>query len=968
MNKLHVTLAAFCFTVINLVVGQQPQELWKHRFNGSGDFSQQYSKVVAARNGGYFLGGTSVCGGNQKDMLLVRINEAGDTLWRKFYNGSAGKDDAITGMVSDSLDNVIFCGYKTEKNKGKDLFVVKVASDGKLIWSYAYNNDNASGDDIPVSLTVDGAGNVFVTGSTDNEPGPKTNMNIVTQKIDKNGVLVWSKLYDGSGEFDDLAVALALNAKGELFICGNTDNGSDLDIVTLKYRSNGSLEWMKAHNKGKNDVASAITVDKGFVYVAGTSDNGRENDFAVLKYSFSGAENWANGVYFNGPALGNDAAIGIITDLSGNVYVAGMSDQDVTANENMDFCLIKLNINGTQQWVKTWGNTKEQRDTPSALFFGAEKEIVVAGTALISGNKDYPSGDFHAMAYAASGNLLWEQTHEAEAGYMVCTDATSDASGNIILVGKVREKGGYDMCSLVTFSGDGKFKSHKSIENPGENTDRAHKMIMDQTGNTYLCGYTFAMDGQRDMFVERLSPEGYTNWKYIYQSETGENDEATDLCIDANGNVYVTGYSTGKKKDYDVQTLKISPDGMLEWAVNYDYLTAKGDDKGTAVVLDAEGNVYVVGVSDGDPGSRNDQDIIVIKYNPKGVLVWNRRYTGKAAGDDYAVGAKALSGNRIVVAGNTFNGIDEDVVIMLFNDAGLIQWENTHNSNIGNDHCEGMTLDNGEKITLVGTSFNGKDNDMLTLQYTPDGILNWVNQYDAGKDESGVAVAADASRNIYATGNSLNGSNSDVIVLKLSDNGVKNWVDTYNGEDDLNDGAADIAVDNGDFILVTGYSEKTKANPQADLLIRKYHPNFGVPVWNKLIDGGFQLKDYAECILIDKNSNILVAGSGFSKEGQEDIVVFKYDSPLNLHEITYPGTGINLFPNPFTDEITIDLFNDKGIMSFIDIYSLNGKKVKSFKTTKSEMIIDKKTIKPGVYLYNVTQNSEVVQTGKIILK
>jgi hypothetical protein len=94
----------------------------------------------------------------------------------------------------------------------------------------------------------------------------------------------------------------------------------------------------------------------------------------------------------------------------------------------------------------------------------------------------------------------------------------------------------------------------------------------------------------------------------------------------------------------------------------------------------------------------------------------------------------------------------------------------------------------------------------------------------------------------------------------------------------------------------------------------------------------------------------------------------KFDSPLNLHEITYPGTGINLFPNPFTDEVTIDLFNSTGILSLIDIYSLNGKKVKSFKTTKPEMIIDKKIIKTGVYLYNVTQNSEVVQTGKIILK
>jgi hypothetical protein len=247
-------------------------------------------------------------------------------------------------------------------------------------------------------------------------------------------------------------------------------------------------------------------------------------------------------------------------------------------------------------------------------------------------------------------------------------------------------------------------------------------------------------------------------------------------------------------------------------------------------------------------------------------------------------------------------------------------------------------------------------------------VQNWINQFDGGKNEEGVAVASDASRNIYVTGTSYGEKNTDVVVLKMSDNGVTNWVDTYNGADDLNDGVAAIQVDNSDFIIVAGYSESNKEHPQADVLLRKYHPNFGVPVWNKLLDGVEKLTDKAYCLLIDDKNNLYIAGSSFSSKGQEDIISMKFDSPLNLHEITYPGTGINLFPNPFTDEITIDLFNDKGTLSFIDIYTLNGKKVKSFKTTKSEFVIDKKVVKPGVYLYNVTQESEVVQTGKIILK
>ena len=966
MKRFLLFFVGACVTTVSF--GQQPQQLWSNRFNGTGDFSQEFSSIGAASDGSYFAGGFAVRGGKQKDLQIARLNAKGDTIWCKYLNGSAGKNDGLNDLVVDSMNNVILCGYFTEVNKGKDLVVMKLSSSGNVIWTYQFNNENASNDDEGLSIATDGGGHYYVTGSTDTEPGSKTNQNIITVKLDENGKVVWTKFYDGSGEFDDVPKSIVANNKGEVFVCGNTDNGSDLDMITLKYGTNGSLAWMKSHNKGKNDEASGIAIDKGFVYVAGTSDNGREREFVLMKYSYSGSESWPNGVSFNGPALGNDIATNVLTDLSGNVYICGMSDQDVTSGENMDFCIVKYNINGTEQWVKTWGSTKEQRDVPSFLLFGADNELIIGGTADISSNKEYSSGDFQAVAYTTSGALLWEQSYSVSNGYAHCADGAIDKNGSLAITGKVRVEGNSDNCVLLQFNSEGKFNFYKEIEASGENTDRVHQLVMDASGNTYLCGFTFDTDGQRDMFVQRADTYGFTNWKYTYHGKGEENDEAMDLCVDANGNTYVTGYSKGKKSDYDVTTLKIAPDGMLEWEVHYDYLNAHGDDRGSKIVLDSEGNIYVAGTSDGDAGSKTDLDIVLLKYNPKGILIWNKRFAGKAAGDESVSGLKCLSGNRIVLSGNTFNGTDDDILILQYNDAGLLQWENYHNGNIGNDRSASLTIDNGEKITVVGTSFNGKDNDMIALQYTAEGVQNWVNQFDGGKNEEGVAAAADASRNIYVTGTSFGEKNSDVVVLKMSDNGVTNWVDTYNGADDLNDGVASIQVDNSDFIVVAGYSEINKDRPQSDLLLRKYHPNFGVPVWNKLLDGGDKLNDRAYCLLIDDKNNLYIAGSSASLKGQEDIVSMKFDSPLNLHEITYPGTGINLFPNPFTDEITIDLFNDKGVLSFIDIYSLNGKKVKSFKTTKSEFVIDKKVVKPGVYLYNVTQDSEVVQTGKIILK
>ena len=953
---------------LNAVFGQQPTQIWTNRFNGTGDFSQQFNSIVPSGNATY-VGGYTVKSGNQRDFYLSKFNSKGDTLWTRAYNGSAGTDDAIVSMIADSAGNIYVSGYSSEKGTGKDICVLKYDATGKQLWKYLYNNQNAGNDDLPVQITLDSEGNVLLVGSSDQAPGSKTNFNFITIKLDRSGNQLWLKSFDSSGEFDDVAIGLSVNTKNEVFVTGNTDNGSDLDIVTLKYTSTGSLAWMKAFNKGKNDSANSICTDKGSVYVVGSTENGKDLDYTILKYSFAGAESWQNGLTYNGAAKGNDEAIAVYTDNAGNLYVAGASDQDASAAQNLDFCVSKYNVNGTEQWTKTWGSSRDKDDRPT--FIGATESglLVIAGTSDIKTDPIAKAGDFQAVGFNTSGTLQWEQYYSASNGFSQCAAATLDNAGNIVLCGKIREDQSKDKNVVLQFSDEGRFNWFKQQEPSGENTDRINDLFLDEAGNTYVCGFTLTSEGQRDFFVQKTDSEGKTVWDFIHNGTGNGNDEALNLSVDLNGNVFVTGYSYEKGNGDDVLTCKISRDGQLQWLVTYDYLTVKGQDRGVDLSLDTEGNVYVTGTSDANLGSGISDDILLLKYNPKGLLLWNKRYVGKAMGDDTPSGIACLSGGKIVLCGTTFNGTDDDILLIGFNETGILQWEQIHNGNIGDDYCAEMTIDNGEKITLIGTSYNGKDNDIVTIQFTSDGTQNWINQYDSGKgNDEGIAVTSDVSRNIYITGTSQNGDHTDIVVRKMSDNGVNNWVDTYSAEGNANAIPTNIAIDNSDFAIVCGKTETIDKRLHTDIFLRKYHPNFGVPVWKKTFDNGLSQDDQATAIAIDLKNNIYLAGTSYSETGLEDIVIIKFDSPLNLHEITYPGTGINLFPNPFTDEVTIDLFNSTGILSIIDIYSLNGKKVKSFKTTKPEMIIDKKIIKTGVYLYNVTQNSEVVQTGKIILK
>jgi hypothetical protein len=85
-----------------------------------------------------------------------------------------------------------------------------------------------------------------------------------------------------------------------------------------------------------------------------------------------------------------------------------------------------------------------------------------------------------------------------------------------------------------------------------------------------------------------------------------KDDLATALSVDAAGNVYVTGLSSGSGTSVDYATLKYDTAGNLQWVARYDGYA-------NALSVDAAGNVYVTGES---YGSGSGYDYATIKYPP----------------------------------------------------------------------------------------------------------------------------------------------------------------------------------------------------------------------------------------------------------------------------------------------------------------------------------------------------------------
>lgn len=157
---------------------------------------------------------------------------------------------------------------------------------------------------------------------------------------------------------------------------------------------------------------------------------------------------------------------------------------------------------------------------------------------------------------------------------------------------------------------------------------------------------------------------------------SGSQEYAGGLAIDSNGDIFVTG-SSYNGSDYDMVIWKLKgADGTLDTTFNgtgfkvfKDAGPALGKDTGKGLVLDSQGNLYVAGTGQDSGGY---SDACVWKLSPSGVLDSSFNGNGifclgNIAGgnqDDVALALNLDSEGRILVTGQSYNGVRMDMFVM----------------------------------------------------------------------------------------------------------------------------------------------------------------------------------------------------------------------------------------------------------------------------------------------------------------
>ena len=339
-------------------------EVWVAHYNGPNNLSDVAQAITIDNSGNIYVTGGSEGMGTGYDMTTIKYNSAGVEEWVARYNGAGNGEDIAVDIVVDNAGNIYVTGWsEIEGPYNFDYVTIKYNSMGTELWTANYDGP-LNDEERPFAMAIDSSGNVYVTGMSISA----SFFDYATVKYNSMGAVEWVARYDGGGFDADQAWDIAVDDAGSVYVTGNGSSVSDgFDYVTIKYNAMGTEDWVARYHGGggpmaNSDIARAIDIDEsGNVYVTGESNDGTSTDFVTIKYSPSGLQEWVG--RYDGHISGSDFAGMITVDELGNIYVAGFSEG---AGTLFDYAVIKYNSMLVEEWTARYNN--EQVNGDDACF------------------------------------------------------------------------------------------------------------------------------------------------------------------------------------------------------------------------------------------------------------------------------------------------------------------------------------------------------------------------------------------------------------------------------------------------------------------------------------------------------------------------------------------------------------------------------------------------------------------------
>ena len=329
------------------------------------------------------------------------------------------------------------------------------------------------------------------------------------------------------------------------------------------------------------------------------------------------------------------------------------------------------------------------------------------------------------------------------------------------------------------------------------------------------------------------------------------------------------------------------------WSKTYFNPNGTGSDYSDKTITDAQGNIYIACAT---RTQNTSDDIMVLKYNSAGLLQWSKTYNYSYNGTEQPNDICLDNSGNIYVTGTSTRtqGGYYDCVLLKFDPNGNILWvKRINKTNYTDRKSEGVSLVFRDGIYVgINYIYNGwSESGIAKYSAAGDSVAYLQTGFLSNFSYRMWKMVQDNNLNIYAiySGDLLPNEEEDLVVKKIGTNGSLSliWTKTYTGASHLNDRARDIAVGPDGNIFITGHTYVS--NQGANLILMKFGRDDGAVLMQKTYNDAINNQDdYGVKVSFDNNLNILVAGgtSGFN-------------TPSNILMLKYSPTGTLMFTKTY---------------------------------------------------------------------
>jgi uncharacterized delta-60 repeat protein len=669
-----------------------------------------------------------------------------------------------------------------------------------------------------------------------------------------------------SGASSDRGQATAIQADGKIVIAGTLTLASRLGCGVARYNTNGTLDTTfdvdgkTAGLIGTTFTCRAVAIQTdGKIVVAGNTGSGQGADFALMRFNSNGSldVSFGSGGQVTTPIASAtyDIANAVAIQTDGKIVAVGG-----TNNGNANFALIRYNTNGSLDTTFD-GDGKVSTD--------------------FAGTDEYAN----AMAIQADGKVV-------AAGF----------TGSGFALARYNADGSLD----TSFDHDGKVTTVVSNGN-----ERAYALAVQPDGRIVAAGYgyiTVDSSSTSGFALARYNTDGSLDTTFdgdgkVVTSVAQYGGTAYAATVQTDGKIIATGYGYNNGTYGDFQLVRYNADGSLDTSFDVDGKVTTpvlgGNDYAYAATLQTDGKIIAAGSSE-----NGNDNFALVRYNTDGSLDTSFDSDGKTTGD---IGLPTTSGARetaiqadgkIVVAGYSYNGSNDDFTVVRYNadgtrdvtfDAdGKVSTDIT--GNIWGERANAVTIQPDGKILVGGSTEPGSNTDFAIVRYNTDGSRDTsfdgdgivITSFSPGSFEYIYDLAVQPDGKIIAAGYSYNGSNNDFAIARYNADGSLDT--TFDGDgkvttdfNNSNESAYAMKLQtDGKIVLAGSYS----SDSNYDFAVVRYNANGSLDT-SFDVDGKVTTNilgnDGASSVAIQANGKIIAAGSS-----ADDFAVVRYNADGSL--------------------------------------------------------------------------------------